>query len=81
MFKYILSFLSSTILIISLVVFLVIFMNDLLEQILIYLTKPSRPIPSSSTSNSMIKSYLLSTIYNYTTSWLLSVIRIFEYSA
>ncbi|CAF3353953.1 unnamed protein product [Rotaria sp. Silwood1] len=71
------------ILMFSLVVFSVIFLNNLLEYFLIYLTKPSVPITTlSRTSTIPISSFtiLLSNIYNWTISWLLLFFRIFEFS-
>jgi hypothetical protein len=76
-------YLFSMILMISLAIFLVIFLNDLLEHFLIYLTKSSARIATLSPQDSMPKSLfanLLSNIYNWTTSWLLPFSRLFEYS-
>ena len=73
----------SVILMISLAIFIVIFVNDVLEHFLIYLTKPTVPIVALSPRDSMPKSlftYLLSNVYKWTTSWLLPFPRIFEFS-
>jgi hypothetical protein len=74
--------LFSMILMITLAIFIVIFVNDLIEYFLIYLTKPAIPITGLSSSDSMPKSLftdLLSNIYNWTTSWLSPVSRLFEF--
>jgi hypothetical protein len=74
--------LFSMILMITLAIFIVIFVNDLIEYFLIYLTKPAIPITGLSSSDSMPKSLftdLLSDIYNWTTSWLSPVSRLFEF--
>ncbi|CAF4251745.1 unnamed protein product [Rotaria sp. Silwood2] len=73
----------SMILTFSLVIFIVIFLNNLLEYFLIYLTKPSISITTlSPTSSIPISSftYLLNNIYKWTISWLLPFFRLFEFS-
>ncbi|CAF1084943.1 unnamed protein product [Rotaria sordida] len=74
---------ASMILMLSLVIFIVIFLNNLLEFFLIYLTKPSISITTLSSTNPIPISsftYLLSNVYNWTISWLLPIFRIFKYS-
>ncbi|CAF3902391.1 unnamed protein product [Rotaria sordida] len=74
---------ASMILMLSLVIFIVIFLNNLLEYFLIYLTKPSISITTLSSTNPIPISsftYLLSNVYNWTISWLLPIFRIFKYS-
>ncbi|CAF3297524.1 unnamed protein product [Rotaria socialis] len=72
----------SMILMFGLSMFVVIFVNNLLEHFLIYITKSSTSITTVSSQNSMPESsfsYLLSNIYNWTTSWVLLISHIFSF--
>ncbi|CAF0931482.1 unnamed protein product [Adineta ricciae] len=79
--------LISMIVMISLAIVLIIFINDLLEYFLVYLTKSptfssiDSTLPSSSSSSPSFFTNFLSNIYHQITSWSLSVFHWFESSS